>query len=65
MEVLSLFSENETLDEVATKDLVYMFVPYVLGEVVGRARTVGVGERMSKLLESQVGFEVAQISWSP
>ncbi|KAG8853534.1 hypothetical protein FRB96_008136 [Tulasnella sp. 330] len=58
IKTLSLFSENETLEEVATKDLVYLFVSYALGEALGRARAVGVDERMSKLLESQTQFQV-------
>ncbi|KAG9038492.1 hypothetical protein FRB95_001349 [Tulasnella sp. JGI-2019a] len=53
---LTLFSDNETLEDIATKDLVYMFVPYVLGEVIGRTRTIGVRDRMLKLSESQAHF---------
>ncbi|KAH8099537.1 serine/threonine protein phosphatase PP2A-associated protein [Cristinia sonorae] len=43
---LSLFSSNESLEDIATKDLVYLFVPFVWAEVQNRARTVDRDERM-------------------
>lgn len=58
---LSLFSDNESLEDVATKDLVYMFVPYVKGEVIGKLRTQGVEERMKTLKEAKVCLGTAII----
>ncbi|KAG8925841.1 hypothetical protein FRC02_009375 [Tulasnella sp. 418] len=56
LESLSLFSENETLEDLSTKDLVYMFVPYVLAEVLGRLKTEGGEERIERVQESIVLF---------
>ncbi|KAH9930760.1 TAP42-like protein [Fomitopsis serialis] len=55
---LSLFSENEMLEDVATKDLVYLLVPYVLAEVEGRVRTVDPVERLERARRSQRLYRV-------
>ncbi|PCH37895.1 hypothetical protein WOLCODRAFT_114406 [Wolfiporia cocos MD-104 SS10] len=51
---LSLFSENETLSDIATRDLVYLLVPFVLSEVEGRVRTTDAEERLEKATRSQI-----------
>ncbi|KAI0723871.1 serine/threonine protein phosphatase PP2A-associated protein [Cerioporus squamosus] len=43
---LSLFSANEQLADIATRDLVYILVPYVLSEVLSRVRTTDREERI-------------------
>ncbi|KDQ61168.1 hypothetical protein JAAARDRAFT_191276 [Jaapia argillacea MUCL 33604] len=50
---LSLFSPNETVEDVSTRDLVFLFVPFVMAEVEGRVRTLEMEERLSRLLRSQ------------
>ncbi|TFK54616.1 TAP42-like protein [Heliocybe sulcata] len=50
---LSLFSPNETLEDIATRDLVYLFVPYVISEVQGRVKAVDPLERLKLLLLAQ------------
>ncbi|PFH54178.1 hypothetical protein AMATHDRAFT_52988 [Amanita thiersii Skay4041] len=50
---LSLFSPNETFEDIGTRDLVYLFVPYVLSEVQGRVRTTEPAERMQVLNRAQ------------
>lgn len=51
---LALFSPNETLEDISTKDLVYLLVPYVCAEVRGRIRTTERQERISVLKQTQV-----------
>ncbi|KAF8891249.1 TAP42-like protein [Infundibulicybe gibba] len=43
---LALFSANEHLEDISTRDLVYLLVPYVVAEVQGRLRT---NERVERL----------------
>ncbi|GJE87069.1 TAP42 domain-containing protein [Phanerochaete sordida] len=50
---LALFSPNETLQDIATKDLVYLFVPFTLAEVENRARTTDPQERLGRLGRAQ------------
>ncbi|EPQ57884.1 TAP42-like protein [Gloeophyllum trabeum ATCC 11539] len=50
---LSLFSANETLEDISTRDLAYLFVPYVITEVQGRVRTLDMEERLAQLLQAQ------------
>ncbi|KAF5358471.1 hypothetical protein D9756_001392 [Leucocoprinus leucothites] len=52
---LSIFSPNELLDDISTKDLVYLTLPYVLAEVKNRARTTERTDRMGVLSEA-VGY---------
>lgn len=49
VEFLSLFSPNETLEDISTKNLPFLFVPYVLAEVENRTRTTGKQERMARI----------------
>ncbi|KAI9511114.1 TAP42-like protein [Russula earlei] len=53
---LVLFSPNETLDDISTQDLVYLFVPYVSAEIEARARATERDERLVCLRESEKGF---------
>ncbi|KAG9018932.1 hypothetical protein FRB90_008125 [Tulasnella sp. 427] len=51
---LSLFSANETLEDLATKEMVYLFVPYVLSEVNSRLNVGSNPEdRLQLVSESQ------------
>ncbi|TBU35609.1 serine/threonine protein phosphatase PP2A-associated protein [Dichomitus squalens] len=43
---LSLFSANEHLTDIPTRDLVYILVPYALSEVLSRVRTTDRDERL-------------------
>lgn len=51
---LSLFSPNETLEDISTRDLVYLFAPYVEAEVQNRVKTAGPSERLNQLRFVQV-----------
>lgn len=46
---LVLFSPNESLDDISTRDLVYLTLPYVFAEVENRVRTMERMDRMSVL----------------
>ncbi|KAF7363805.1 Serine/threonine protein phosphatase PP2A-associated protein [Mycena sanguinolenta] len=50
---LSLFSPNEILEDISTRDLMYLLVPYALAEVQGRVRSEGPDERIAFLVQSQ------------
>jgi len=49
---LGLFSPNETVDDLTTRDMVYLFVPYALSELVGRVRSTDHQERRELLRQS-------------
>ena len=51
---LALFSPNETLDDISTQNLVYLFVPYVSAEIESRARAIERDERLGRLREAEV-----------
>ena len=51
---LALFSPNETLEDISTQDLVYLFVPYVSAEIESRARAIERDERLARLREAEV-----------
>lgn len=51
---LSLFSPNEVLEDISTRNLVYLFARYVLAEVQNRARMTDMDERMTILKQTQV-----------
>ncbi|KAJ3743131.1 serine/threonine protein phosphatase PP2A-associated protein [Lentinula detonsa] len=46
---LSLFSPNEILEDIATRDLVYLLVPYVRAQVQDRVKAVEREERLASL----------------
>ena len=49
-----MFSPNELLEDIGTKDLVYLLVPYVHFEVLDRVKTVEITERLQVLGQAQV-----------
>jgi immunoglobulin-binding protein 1 len=51
---LSLFSPNEVLEDISTRNLVYLFARYVLAEVQNRTKTTDMDERMTVLKQTQV-----------
>jgi hypothetical protein len=53
---LALFSPNETLDDISTQDLVYLFLPHVSAEIETRARAIERDERLTRLREAQVSL---------
>ncbi|KAL1732426.1 serine/threonine protein phosphatase PP2A-associated protein [Schizophyllum commune] len=50
---ISLFSPNETLEDITTPDLVYLFVPYVIAEVLGRVKALERDDRMRLLQQAE------------
>lgn len=50
---LALFSANDTLEDISTRDLVYLTVPFVLAEVENRVRFTEPDERMINLSRVQ------------
>lgn len=50
---LSLFSSNESLEDISTRDLVYLVVPFVSAELQGRVKTTEHSERMIHLKAAQ------------
>ncbi|KAF7799572.1 hypothetical protein EIP86_010809 [Pleurotus ostreatoroseus] len=46
---LSLFSPNETVADISSRSLAYLFVPYVYAEVVNKARTTNPSERLEHI----------------
>lgn len=51
---LHLFSSNETLEELSTKDLLYMTVPFIAAELEHSAISVRHADRLAQLLKAQV-----------
>lgn len=50
---LALFSANDTLEDISTRDLVYLTVPFVLAQVENRIRFTEPDERMISLSQVQ------------
>ncbi|KAF7311427.1 Serine/threonine protein phosphatase PP2A-associated protein [Mycena kentingensis (nom. inval.)] len=50
---LSLFSPNETLEDISTRDLVYLLVPYAIAEAFNRVRVQDPLEDIAKVKQSQ------------
>ncbi|KAF8163496.1 TAP42-like protein [Crassisporium funariophilum] len=50
---LSMFSPNETLEDISTRDLVYLTVPYVFAEVQGRVMASNRIERLNSLIQAE------------
>nr|GAT54622.1 serine/threonine protein phosphatase PP2A-associated protein [Mycena chlorophos] len=50
---LSLFSPNETLEDISTRDLIYLAVPFALAEVQGRVRVSEPAEDIANVRQSQ------------
>jgi len=51
---VSMFSPNEVLDDISTRDLIYLTVPYVFAEVQGRVRTTERVDRLNSLIQAEV-----------
>lgn len=51
---LSLFSPNENSEDIATRDLVYLLVPYVCAQVQDRVKAVERDERLASLTVAKV-----------
>ena len=51
---ISIFSPNETLEDISTQDLIYLTVPYVFSEVQGRLKTTHRMERLNSLIQAEV-----------
>jgi len=49
-----MFSPGETLEDIPTGDLIYLFVPYVFSEVQGRVKTTTRVHRMNLLMKTKV-----------
>ena len=56
MAKLSLFSANEQLTDIPTRDLVYILVPYALSEVLSRVRTTDRDERLDLVNNVKVRY---------
>lgn len=50
---LSLFSSNEALEDISTRDLVYLLAPFVSAELEGRVKALERDERMLHLGTAQ------------
>ncbi|KAI6045563.1 TAP42-like protein [Pisolithus marmoratus] len=50
---LALFSANDTLEDISTRDLVYLTVPFVLAEVENRSKFTEADERVVNLSQVQ------------
>lgn len=46
---LGLFSSNEQADDIATADLKYLLVPFLLGDMLSRSRTQDLHRRVGLL----------------
>ena len=51
---LSLFSPNESLEELSSKDLLYMTVPFIIAELESNAVATKRAERLARLRKAQV-----------
>ncbi|EIN07061.1 hypothetical protein PUNSTDRAFT_70691 [Punctularia strigosozonata HHB-11173 SS5] len=50
---LSLFSPNESVEDVSTRDLVYLFTPFAAAEAEGRVRMSEPEERIERIIASR------------
>ncbi|KAF4576330.1 hypothetical protein EYR36_004307 [Pleurotus pulmonarius] len=51
---LGLFSPNETIEDISTRDLIYLLVPYVYAQVIERIRTTEREDRLASLAQAQL-----------
>jgi hypothetical protein len=58
IEALSILSPSETLEDIPTGDLTYLFVPYVFSEVQGRVKTTTRVDRMNSLIVTKVRVSI-------
>jgi len=54
---LSLFSPNETVEDISTKDLVYLSLPFVLAEAQSRVQLDSRSERLESLAQVEVRMQ--------
>lgn len=61
---LSLFSphDSEQLADISTRDLIYLFVPFVLAEAESRVRTTDPSDRLELVARAQVSLLVQRVS---
>ena len=59
LDSIGVFSDNETLEDVSTGDLVYMLAPFVFSEILGRLKATEREERMTVIRESGVRLSSA------
>ncbi|TFY82564.1 hypothetical protein EWM64_g1452 [Hericium alpestre] len=50
---LALFSPNESFEDISTRDLIYLSVPYILADVEGRVLVAERGNRLEHLCTSE------------
>ncbi|GBE81898.1 serine/threonine protein phosphatase PP2A-associated protein [Sparassis latifolia] len=55
---LSLFSQNELLSDIPSRDLVYLLLPFILAEIHGRVRTTDTEERMDQVMRAQSSLRI-------
>lgn len=53
VESLGIFSPNETIEDISTRDLVYLFVPFVQAQLYNRIATPSPRERLGNLTVNQ------------
>lgn len=51
---LSLFSPDEVFEDISTRDIIYLFVPYVFSEVQSRLQSIGKSARMNTIVQTEV-----------
>jgi hypothetical protein len=59
---LGLFSPNEKFDEISIRNAVYMLVPYCVGDIQLRVRTLEHEDRMGVITRAMVSGYMAPIS---
>ncbi|EIM90345.1 TAP42-like protein [Stereum hirsutum FP-91666 SS1] len=55
---LALFSANETLEDISTRNLVYLLVPFTVAELEGRSRASERDVRFKKLLDAERDYRL-------
>ena len=59
---LNLFSQNESLEELSSKDMLYITVPFIAAELESNAVAANRAERLARLRKAQVSANVATLS---
>lgn len=49
-----MFSPDEVFEDISTRDIVYLLVPYVFSEVQSRLRSNGKTARMNTIVQTEV-----------
>ncbi|KAF9520601.1 hypothetical protein BS47DRAFT_1286885 [Hydnum rufescens UP504] len=58
LDSIGVFSANETLEDVSTGDLIYILVPFVFAEIMGRLRTTEAKDRVAVIREAGMRLEL-------